>query len=94
MDLLWRFHAVHHSVKRFYGSNGRMKHPIHPAIEMVVGAAPLVVVVLPPRVATAVALCTAIQLLLQHSNVDRPAPGDRRQPAPPRTLPRSARRLR
>ena len=24
---LWRFHAVHHSVKRFYGFNGLMKHP-------------------------------------------------------------------
>lgn len=24
---LWRFHAVHHSVTRFYGLNGLMKHP-------------------------------------------------------------------
>jgi sterol desaturase/sphingolipid hydroxylase (fatty acid hydroxylase superfamily) len=27
--VLWRFHAVHHSVKRFYGFNGLMKHPLH-----------------------------------------------------------------
>lgn len=26
---LWRMHAVHHSVRRFYGLNGLMKHPLH-----------------------------------------------------------------
>lgn len=70
VDVLWRFHAVHHSVKRFYGFNGLMKHPIHQAIEMVVAVTPLVLVGLPPSVASALAFCTAIQLLMQHSNVD------------------------
>src|SRR5262245_28394399 len=29
VELLWRFHAVHHSVERLYGFNGLMKHPFH-----------------------------------------------------------------
>lgn len=28
LRLLWRLHAIHHSVKRLYGFNGLMKHPI------------------------------------------------------------------
>ena len=70
LELLWRFHAVHHSVKRMYGFNGLMKHPIHQAIETVAGTTPLIVMGLPPQVALALVFCVAIQLLLQHSNVD------------------------
>lgn len=70
VDLLWRFHAVHHSVKRMYGFNGLMKHPVHQTIEIAGGTAPLVLLGLPPSVALALVFCVAIQLLLQHSNVD------------------------
>lgn len=70
VDLLWRFHAVHHSVRRFYGFNGLMKHPLHQLLELTVGAAPLVLVGVTPAVATALAFCVAVQLLLQHANVD------------------------
>ena len=69
-NFLWRFHAVHHSVKRMYGFNGLMKHPIHQAIEAVSGFAPLLLTGVPGQVASAVAFCVAIQLLLQHSNAD------------------------
>lgn len=68
--ILWSFHAVHHSVPRFYGLNGLMKHPVHQAIEMTAGVAVLVVIGLPRNVAIALAGLTVIQLLLQHSNVD------------------------
>jgi len=68
--LLWRFHAVHHSVERMYGLNGLMKHPVHQAVEMTVGATPLVLAGMPFDVAAVLGLCTAVQLLLQHSNVD------------------------
>lgn len=68
--LLWRFHAVHHSVERMYGLNGLMKHPVHQAIEMMAGAMPLVLMGMPSDVAVATGFCTAVQLLLQHSNVD------------------------
>jgi len=67
---LWRFHAVHHSVRRLYGFNGLMKHPVHQAIETTAGAAPLLLLGIPLDVALALAVCTAVQLLLQHSNVD------------------------
>lgn len=68
--LLWRFHAVHHSVRRMYGFNGLMKHPLHQAIEAAAGVAPLIALGLPPRTACVLAFAIAIQLQLQHSNVD------------------------
>ena len=55
--LLWRLHAVHHSVTRMYGFNGLMKHPLH---QMGISV----------EVAALLAFAIAIQLLLQHSNVD------------------------
>lgn len=67
---LWRFHAVHHSVKRLYGFNGLMKHPVHQAIETASGVLPLLFFGIPADVASAVTLCVGIQLLLQHSNAD------------------------
>lgn len=70
VTLLWRFHAVHHSVQRMYGFNGLMKHPIHQSIETLAGTLPLIALGLPPSVALALVFTVAIQLLLQHSNVD------------------------
>lgn len=70
LEVLWRFHAVHHSVKRMYGFNGLMKHPIHQSIETLAGTAPLLLLGLPSDVAVALVFCVVIQLLLQHSNVD------------------------
>ena len=67
---LWRLHAVHHSVTRMYGFNGLMKHPLHQAAEAVGGVLPLLVLGLPMPVAAVLAFAIAIQLLLQHSNVD------------------------
>lgn len=67
---LWRFHAVHHSVTRFYGLNGLMKHPVHQTVEMAAGVVPLVLAGMPVGVASALALAVAVQLLLQHSNAD------------------------
>lgn len=70
IGLLWRFHAVHHSIKRFYGFNGLMKHPLHQTLEMSAGLAPLILIGLPVNVASALAVTVAVQLLLQHSNAD------------------------
>jgi sterol desaturase/sphingolipid hydroxylase (fatty acid hydroxylase superfamily) len=70
IGVLWRFHAVHHSVKRFYGLNGLMKHPLHQTVEMAAGVTPLVLIGLPVAVGSALALAVAVQLLLQHSNAD------------------------
>lgn len=69
-EWLWRFHAVHHSIKRLYGLNGLMKHPLHQGVEMLAGTAPLVFLGMPLEVGIAIAFCTATQLLVQHANVD------------------------
>ena len=68
--LLWRLHAVHHSVTRLYGFNGLMKHPLHQLLETLGGTLPLLLVGLPQEVALLLAFSVSTQLLLQHSNVD------------------------
>lgn len=70
IGVLWRFHAVHHSVTRFYGLNGLMKHPLHQTIETAAGVTPLLLAGIPVPVAAALSLAVAVQLLLQHSNAD------------------------
>lgn len=67
---LWRLHAVHHSVQRLYGFNGLMKHPLHQLLEASAGLLPLLLLGIPLDVAALLAFAIAIQLLLQHSNVD------------------------
>lgn len=69
-DVLWRFHAVHHSVTRLYGFNGLMKHPIHQLVETGAGILPLLILGLPSDVAAALGGLVVLQLLLQHSNAD------------------------
>ncbi len=70
VPVLWRFHAVHHSVTRMHGLNGLLKHPVHLMLEMAAGVLPLVLLGLPQAVATLLAFSIALQLLLQHSNAD------------------------
>lgn len=67
---LWRLHAVHHSVQRLYSFNGLMKHPLHQMLEATAGLLPLILLGIPLAVAQLLALAIALQLLLQHSNVD------------------------
>lgn len=68
--LLWRLHAVHHSVQRLYSFNGLMKHPLHLGLEALGGTLPLLLLGVPQTVAALLAFAIGIQLLLQHSNVD------------------------
>lgn len=67
---LWRLHAVHHAGPRLYGLNGLMKHPLHQALELTAATTPLVIMGFGTDVAWLVGFAVAIQLLLQHSNVD------------------------
>ncbi|MDB5971224.1 MAG: fatty acid hydroxylase [Hydrocarboniphaga sp.] len=67
---LWRLHCVHHSVTRLYGLNGLMKHPLHQVVEALAGVAPLLLLGMPIDVAAVLAYAIAIQLLLQHANLD------------------------
>lgn len=70
INWLWRFHAVHHSVKRMYGFNGLMKHPLHQLIEGVCGLLPVILLGVQQDVAWLLVVAIALQLLLQHSNAD------------------------
>jgi sterol desaturase/sphingolipid hydroxylase (fatty acid hydroxylase superfamily) len=70
IDILWRFHSVHHSVERLYGFNGLMKHPLHQTIELIAGTTPLLLMGLPVEIGALLAFSISIQLMLQHSNVD------------------------
>ena len=67
---LWRLHAVHHSVRRLYGFNGLMKHPLHQTIELIAGTLPLILLGITQDIAALLALAVAVQLLLQHTNTD------------------------
>ncbi len=69
IDALWRLHAVHHSIKRMYGFNGLMKHPLHQFLETLGGTAPLILLGIPHDVMTLLIVAVVLQLLLQHSNV-------------------------
>ena len=70
IEALWRLHAVHHSVERMYGFNGLMKHPLHQAIERTAGTTPLLLMGMPMETGALLGFAVAIQLMLQHSNVD------------------------
>lgn len=69
-EWLWRFHAPHHSVKRMYGFNGLIKHPVHQALETAAGTTPLVLLGMPTDIGLLLGFAITIQLLLQHSNAD------------------------
>lgn len=70
VPLLWRFHAVHHSVRRMYGFNGLLKHPVHQLIEISIGTLPWLLMGIPQDIAVVGSFAVAVQLQLQHSNVD------------------------
>lgn len=70
IEWLWRFHAPHHSVKRMYGLNGLIKHPVHQALETAAGTAPLVLAGMPMDIGILLGFAITLQLLLQHSNAD------------------------
>jgi sterol desaturase/sphingolipid hydroxylase (fatty acid hydroxylase superfamily) len=70
IDALWKLHAVHHSIKRMYGFNGLMKHPLHQLLETLGGTAPLILIGVPQDVMTLLIVAVVLQLLLQHSNVN------------------------
>lgn len=69
IEVLWRLHAVHHSIKRMYGFNGLMKHPLHQLLETLGGTVPLILMGVPHEVMVLFVVAVILQLLLQHSNV-------------------------
>lgn len=69
VELLWRFHSVHHSVKRVYALNGLMKHPLHKLFEASCGFVPLYLLGMPLWLSFFTGYVSSIHFLLSHSNV-------------------------
>jgi sterol desaturase/sphingolipid hydroxylase (fatty acid hydroxylase superfamily) len=69
-ELLWRFHATHHSAPRLYWLNAARFHPIDLGLLYAVGYLPLVVLGCSESVIMLFALFDAVFGMLQHSNID------------------------
>ncbi len=70
-DFLWRFHSTHHSVKRIYGLNGLMKHPLHKIFEATLGFGILFFLGIPFfKLGGYIAYVALMHFLLSHLNVD------------------------
>lgn len=70
IPLLWRVHAVHHSVPRLYWLNGARVHPLEAASVYAVGFLVLVLLGCPESVLALYAVFASVHSLVQHSNID------------------------
>ena len=68
-ELLWRIHAMHHSVPRLYWLNAARFHPIDIGLDTLVGAVPLAMVGCPESVIALFFLTAAIHGFFQHANL-------------------------
>jgi len=68
-DVLWRFHAVHHSAPRLYWLNAARFHPVDIGLLYLVGYLPLVALGCSERVVMLFALFDAVFGMLQHCNI-------------------------
>ena len=68
-QLLWRFHAVHHSAPRLYFLNAVRFHPVDLAISTYAPFVPLVALGADARLLALFILVTAVHGLFQHTNL-------------------------
>ncbi len=69
-DLLWRFHAVHHSPRRVYWLNAVRAHPGEHVFRGLLSGIPLAVAGAPPEVLAYVMVVSRMAGLFQHANID------------------------
>ena len=69
LELLWRFHSVHHSAGRLYWLNAARFHPLDNLGGYLVGVGPLIVLGCGTEVLAWHALFTAAHGLFQHANI-------------------------
>ena len=69
-DLLWSWHAVHHSAERLYWLNTGRDHPLGIALQFACQFTPLVLMGCPEPVIQLWALFSAVHGMLQHANID------------------------
>ncbi len=68
--LLWRLHAVHHSVPRMYWLNNGRNHPLDVLLTITLMLIPLVLLGAGPEVLTLVSIFSTTHAFFQHSNID------------------------
>ena len=68
-DLLWRFHATHHSAPRLYFLNASRFHPIDTAIDLTIGGVPLLVLGCPTEVFALFGVVSGVHGFFQHANL-------------------------
>jgi ornithine lipid hydroxylase len=68
-DMLWRFHAVHHSVPRLYWLNATRNHPLDLALVYILPYVPLIALGASETVIMLLGLFEPVIGLLQHSNI-------------------------
>jgi sterol desaturase/sphingolipid hydroxylase (fatty acid hydroxylase superfamily) len=68
-EILWRFHATHHSVPRLYWLNAARFHPVDIGLDTLVGAGPLALVGCPESVIALFFAVAAVHGFFQHANL-------------------------
>ena len=68
-DLLWRLHAVHHSVDRLYWLNTSRFHPLEKSLQMCLDSLPFLLMQVEPAVLSLYYLSYAANGFFQHSNI-------------------------
>jgi sterol desaturase/sphingolipid hydroxylase (fatty acid hydroxylase superfamily) len=69
-DLLWRLHAVHHSVDRLYWLNTSRFHPLEKTLQMCADSLPFLVMGVQPTVLSLYYLAYSANGFFQHSNIN------------------------
>ena len=69
-DLLWRFHAVHHSPQKLYWLNVGRFHPIDKGLQVFLDTLPFLFLGVGEAVLGLYVVCYAINGFFQHCNVD------------------------
>ena len=68
-DVLWRLHAVHHSVDRLYWLNTARFHPVEKALQMCLDSLPFLLLGVRPEVLSLYYLAYSTNGFFQHSNI-------------------------
>ncbi|HEY6507526.1 MAG TPA: sterol desaturase family protein [Vicinamibacterales bacterium] len=69
-DVLWRLHAVHHSVDRLYWLNTSRFHPVEKALQMCLDSLPFLLMGVEPTVLALYYVAYSANGFFQHSNID------------------------
>ena len=69
-SFLWRFHALHHSSEQLYWLNGEKRHPLHQIMEGLPGITVVMLLGAPAPAVVAALTILALNMMLQHGNID------------------------